>query len=160
MKFLTAAQNRCIKSMTRMAHAELLQQNSFSKTRVCSRWFDPPRFSCHHCPSCDAVATWNFWEFQSRSEHLCLMRKTWQTWPCTQKFTITLKQNNFWSLEIDTFFQVTERNSCPLQIAGAELVRSYCQPSKFVTLLQWDDVRNCFQCRLWNLNSWNRMSCI
>ena len=52
MMLRTAAQNQCIKSMPKMAHAPdkvRTPEEQFLETRVYSRLFDPPRFSCHHC---------------------------------------------------------------------------------------------------------------
>ena len=98
MMFLTAAQNRCIKSMSKMAHATdskvRTPEEQFLRKRVFfSKWFHPQKnsFSIFSCWFKVIRSAWlfqlpslplrlrcsgdlNFWEFQSRFEH--------PNWPC------------------------------------------------------------------------------
>ena len=125
---LTAAQNRCIKSMPKMAH----QKNSFSKLVFIQGYSIRLVVSA----AIIAVATLIFGSSKvAPNTHLFTFalrnQEMWQTWPWAQKFRMTrcelhIACNNFRTLEIDSFFQVAERKG-----ALQRLVPTCCQPSKF-----------------------------
>ena len=103
MMFLTAAQNRCIKSMPNMAHVpdkfrtpeEQFLENSCLFKVIRSAWL----FQLPSLPNaCDAVATLIFGSDSKVAPNTHLFtfalrhQETWQTWHWAQKFTIRRRE--------------------------------------------------------------------